>query len=295
MHISRVVYIENEDVNLDKDAPETGRSQSVCLRASLSVVGNWVSAVNKFDRMNNRVIRDIRHYEIKPTEYVGDFDGILGNVYKSSFEIKCIGQRIARKLNELKFMTGDFDHIYIYLTSKLDNGKIIERDFEYDNKVKCFDFGQNREEFNSMIDSDREKRISNITFRVLKWKFGQDNEGKSMLDTVQNQIEKEGRALVINYKDKETKDYKLNIGFQIAPIGTKSKIVITYLPKEENRKLRATVDLNHFEDIYYLVDKIFYDGQQIILEPKKSMRAELVSEKYSTPLIISISELEPID
>ncbi len=245
--------------------------------------------------MDNRIVRDIRHYELRPDDYTGDFDGILGNVYKSSFEIKCIGQRIARKLNELKFTTGDFDHLYIYLTSKLDNGVIAERDFEYDKQVKCFDFGQNRNEFNTMNDSDREKRINEITFKVLKWKFKQDKNDEALLDSVETLIEKEGRAIVINYKDKETKDYKLNIGFQIAPTDNKSKIVIDYLPKNENRKLRTTLDLNHYEDIYYLVDKISNDGQQIILQPKKTMRTEFVTEKYSTPLTINIKDLKPIE
>jgi hypothetical protein len=94
--------------------------------------------MDKFDEMEKRVIRDIRHYELKPDDYSDKFDGILGNVYKSSFELRCIGQRIARKLNELKFISGDFDHLYIYLTSSLDNGVIMEREFEYDKQVKCF-------------------------------------------------------------------------------------------------------------------------------------------------------------
>lgn len=246
-------------------------------------------------KMNNRVIRDIRYYELKPNDYVGDYDGILGNVYKSSFEIMCIGQRIARKLNELKFITANFDHLYIYLTSKLDNGVIIEREFEYDKQVRCFDFGQNRDEFNNMTGNDQEKKINEITFKVLNWKFGQDRNNKVAIETAEKLIEREGRKIVINYKDKETKDYKLSIGFQIAPTDNKSKIVIDYLPKKENRKLRATVDLNHYEDIYYLVDKISNDGQQIILQPKKTKRTEFVTEKYPTPLTISIRELELID
>lgn len=245
--------------------------------------------------MDNRVIRDIRHYELKPNDYLGDYDGILGKVYKGSFEIRCIGQRIARKLNELEFITSDFDHLYIYLTSKLDNGVIAEREFEYDKQVKCFDFGQNRDAFNNMTDSDREKTIIEITFKILNWKFGHDKKSKALIDLVEKLIEKEGRALVINYKNKETEDYKLSIGFQIAPADNKSKIVIDYLPKNDNRKLRATVDLNYYEDIYYLVDKISNDGHQIILQPKKTMRAGFATENYSTPLTIDIKEFQPIE
>ena len=38
MLISRVINIENENVNLKKGAPETVLSQSACLRASFSVI-----------------------------------------------------------------------------------------------------------------------------------------------------------------------------------------------------------------------------------------------------------------
>jgi len=44
MLISRAIHIENENVNLDKGAPETAQSESACLRASLIVIGNQVAA-----------------------------------------------------------------------------------------------------------------------------------------------------------------------------------------------------------------------------------------------------------
>jgi len=245
--------------------------------------------------MDKQVIRDIRHYELKPDDYSEKFDGVLGNVYKSSHELRCIGQRIARKLNELEFVTGDFDHVYIYLTSSLDNELISERIFEYDKHVRCFDFGQNRNDFNNLTDNDREKRINEITFKVLRWKFERDQSHKALIDKVEMLIERDGREMIINYKVKETKEYKLNIGFQIAPIDNKSKIVIDYLLKKDNRKLRSTVDLNHYEDIYYSVDKVSIDEHQITLHPKKTMKAEFVTEKYLPPLTIDIKELETVN
>lgn len=258
-------------------------------------MGNWAGSVDRFDKMEKRVIRDIRHYELKPDDYPGQFDGILGNVYKGSFEIKCIGQRIARKLNELNFITGDFDHLYIYLTNKLNNGEIAERDFEYDKQVKCFDFGQNVDEFNKLTDSAREKRINEMTFKVLEWKFGQNNNDRELIDSVKKLIENEGKKIVINYKGKETKDYRLNVGFQIAPIDSKSKIVVACIIKKSNKQLTTTFDLHHYEDIYFLVDKIAVDGHRIIFQPRKTLKAELVTEKYSTPLTIDFNKLELIE
>ncbi len=46
MLISRAVYFENENVNLDKGAPETVLSQLACLRASIGVTCNKISNEN---------------------------------------------------------------------------------------------------------------------------------------------------------------------------------------------------------------------------------------------------------
>jgi hypothetical protein len=152
----------------------------------MDIVSNWAGSVDEIDKMNNRVIRDIRHYEQRPDNYTGKFDGILGNVYKVSFEIQCIGQRIARKLNELKFNTGGFNHLYISLTDKLANDSIVERDFEYDKQVKCFDFGQNVNEFNSLTDNEREKRINEITFKVLNGNSDKTKTARTRLTQLKN-------------------------------------------------------------------------------------------------------------
>jgi hypothetical protein len=64
--------------------------------------------------MNNRQnYKDIRYYEIKPKDFTGDFNGIIGNVYQITNGTNSIGQRIARKLNKCEFISGEFDHIYI--------------------------------------------------------------------------------------------------------------------------------------------------------------------------------------
>jgi hypothetical protein len=45
-------------------------------------------------KSTDRIIKDIRYYEIKPK----DFNGIIGNVYQITNGTNSIGQRIARKL-----------------------------------------------------------------------------------------------------------------------------------------------------------------------------------------------------
>ncbi|OUD27520.1 hypothetical protein, partial [Flavobacterium sp. FPG59] len=71
-------------------------------------------------KLTDRIIKDIRYYEEKPKDFVGDFNGIIGNVYKTTEDTNSIGQRIARKLNELELVCGEFDHIYIIFTKNIE-------------------------------------------------------------------------------------------------------------------------------------------------------------------------------
>ena len=75
-------------------------------------------------KSTNRIIKDIRYTEVKPKDFTGDFNGIIGNVYHITEETDSIGQRIARKLNEWEFISGEFDHIYINFSENLKYGKL---------------------------------------------------------------------------------------------------------------------------------------------------------------------------
>ena len=118
--------------------------------------------------MDSRTIKDIRYYELQPENYQGKHDGILGNVYQSSPDTKYIGQRIARKLNELGFIAGEFDHIYINLSSYLKDGEIIENDKFLDKQIRHFDFGIKPNDFNNLTDYEKDVMIKNVTFQVLQ-------------------------------------------------------------------------------------------------------------------------------
>jgi hypothetical protein len=67
----------------------------------------WTAAVNntfslyysKPNEINRQNYKDIRYYEIKPKDFTGDFNGIIGNVYQITNGTNSIGQRIARKLS----------------------------------------------------------------------------------------------------------------------------------------------------------------------------------------------------
>jgi hypothetical protein len=234
--------------------------------------------------MNDRIIKDIRYYELKPDNYQGKFDGILGNIYQNSPDTKYIGQRIARKLNELGFISGEFDHIYLNLSTHLKDGEIIESDIFLDKQIRHFNYGIKPIDFNKLTDYEKDLKIKNATFQVLQLIYKNDDLKIQSINDVNNLIDKYGKQLIIKYKTKETSNNRIDLSFQIRPHNDKSLLIIDYFNKKDNNIMQGILDILDYEDLYSLVDNVTLKDDFIVFQPKKSYHAELVAKRYSNPL-----------
>uniref|UniRef100_UPI00404AC76E hypothetical protein n=1 Tax=Flavobacterium sp. TaxID=239 RepID=UPI00404AC76E len=242
--------------------------------------------------MDNKIIKDIRYFETKPDGYHGKYDGIIGNIYQNSPDTKYIGQRIARKLNEFGFISGEFDHIYINLSPKLKDNEIRESSVFLDKQIKYFDYGFTISVFNSLTEDEKDTKIKEITFKVLNWIYKKDNLKTKLISDVQNLMDKYNRSLTINYKTKETKDYLIDLNFQIRPDNDTSKLITEFTDKKENNTQYSILDILDYEDLYSLIDKVILKDGFVVFQPKKSYHAELVAGKYKkTPLSINIKSM----
>jgi hypothetical protein len=219
-----------------------------------------------------RIIKDIRYCEIKPKDFTGDFNGIIGNVYHVTEDTNSIGQRIARKLNELKFISGEFDHIYINFTENLKFGNLVESEKILDKRIKYVDYGIKPKSLTLLYEKDKEK-IEKII------------EVDNLLNKFETEIE-------IAYKTKETNSYKIEIGYIINPKKTLSKIVVKYFDKKTETHYVTTKDLSFYEDLFYLVDRIEVKNGKLIFTHKKTSLGEIATAKYERPIEIEITEME---
>lgn len=243
--------------------------------------------------MTDRIIRDIRFYELRPEDYSGQFDGTLGHVYKSTQDIKHIGQRIARKLNELNFTSGIFDHVYVYLSPTLADNEMKIQETEIDERLKSVHYGVKPSVFNSLSDSDKDIWAKETAFKVLYLLFRSDNSKTKIITDVEALINKYNKEIEIFYKAKETNTYKVDLNYQIKPHGNASRLLVTFLDKKENITRHGSINLNSHEDIYSLVDTIVVKDNTIIFNPKKSNIADVLGEKYyKTPLTLDLAELK---
>jgi hypothetical protein len=85
---------------------------------------------------------------------------------------------------------------------------------------------------------------------------------------------------------------KQTLYYQIAPKESFTKAIIEYQDKKTGSSHRTNFNLRFYDDIYPLVDTATLKDNKIILNPKKSFRADLYNERYKTPIELNISDFE---
>ena len=241
--------------------------------------------------MADRILKDIRFYE-------SDYENIdgqsmpheLGKIFHKPNDTNYIGQRIARKLNELKFTFGEFDHIYINLTTFLKENEIVVSTRNIDKRIKYIDFGFNSATVNSLSDKDRNDFIKATTFKLLKHISTDTN--LELVNKTESLISEFDTEIKIHFKSKETSSYKIDIYYQIAAAKNGTQAIIEYKDKKSNVCSFGNYKLQFYEDIYTLVDTINLADDNIILKPKKSFTANIHNERYKTPIELKLTDFE---
>ena len=244
--------------------------------------------------MTDRIIKDIRYYESDNENVDGKrMPQDLGGIFKPTNDTNYIGQRIARKLNELKFSYGEFDHIFINLTTSLKEDEILVSNRNIDKRIKYLDFGVNSTTFNSLNDLDKNTLLKSLTFILLK--HISIGENLKFVNEVEQLILQFDTEIKISYKTKETNAFKIDIGYQIKPKDNSTRAIINYMDKKSNFCRQGYLNIQFYDDIYSLVDTISFADETITLKPKKSFVADVHNERYKTPLELKIADLEKIN
>ena len=244
--------------------------------------------------MTERILKDIRFYESEVQNISGQSSPHdLGKLFIPTKDTNYIGQRIARKLNELKFSYGEFDHIYINFTTYIGENEIIISDRNIDKRIKYIDFGIDITKLNLLDETEKNDFVKFATFKSLQ-RISQGINSE-LLKQTENLYTEFGTALKIHYKTKETNSYKIDIFYQIKSENGGTRAVIELNDKKKNICYEAFYELEFYEDIYTLIDTINFVNDQIVLKPKKSFIADIHNERYKTPIELAINKLKKIN
>lgn len=146
------------------------------------------------------VISDIRIYRCT----VENVTGVTPEGFASK-ELNAVATRICMKLRENKFSMGDFDHLYINLSTRLPLGEVRPANKEPDRYhpwYRYYDVGISRSLYDSLETPDCIPIVSGLIEKVLKTQFSTPEfDGDKISDCVSEAVT-QGPDMLMKFKEK---------------------------------------------------------------------------------------------
>lgn len=239
--------------------------------------------------MKEKKILDIRLFE--EIEGSKSLPHYAGKSYQIEKEVHSIGTRFARKLREQGFITGEFDHVYIVLTPLLEEQVIMESERRPEKWMRYFYVGVSVDSFNCKTSLEKEEYILQLISTVLK-KISINEAQMRLVSDVQHLLHTSGSEIEITHLSKGTSKYKVTITYQIRPLHKQSTAIIEYHDLMNNvRRKSVFLELNMYEDIYFLASSITLKDGIVCIKPRTSQTANYHIKSYETPIFIPINEI----
>lgn len=181
------------------------------------------------------IIKDIRLYRCT----VPNVAGVNPEAFVNP-ELSAVTRRICMKLRESEFSLGDFDHLYINLSTCLAEGDIRSADKESDRYhpwYRYYDVGISKELYDSLEKHDSVSTVASLIEKVLKTQFSTSAFDEGRISECVNEAVSQGEDMLMKFKEK---------------ISTQRRAVL-YLRYLDNGK-------------YYPLLKVYDNEDNIILE-----------------------------
>ncbi|MDN3649549.1 hypothetical protein QWZ13_11545 [Reinekea marina] len=116
------------------------------------------------------------------------------------------------------------------------------------------------------------------------------NQNQSaLIKEVKSEIASKGSEIELLHKHKETKSYEVKLTYQIIPNGSDNSVAkIYYLDKKSSKAFTSEIELEFYEDLFFLASNISVSKGLITLKPRAPYRAEIYNKRYGVPISIQI-------
>ena len=146
------------------------------------------------------VIADIRIYRCT----VKNVTGVTPEGFASK-ELCAVARRICMKLRENKFSMGDFDHLYINLSTCLPVGEVKPADKtpdKYHPWYRYYDVGISRSLYDSLETPDCIPLVSRLIEKVLKTQFSTPEFDEDKISACVSEAVTQGADMLMRFKEK---------------------------------------------------------------------------------------------
>jgi hypothetical protein len=236
-------------------------------------------------------IKDIRYYE---TSEVPSGVGLArsvpdGSLYRLPATSATLGQRIAFKLRELGVMLDGFDHLYLALTPALEAAQVVVGGPTMDGWFRYVSCGLPLD-FNERSEAERLAILSDRTLAAVR---AVCRDGEAQVSAAERLLAELGDDLPIALLHKTTRQFEIALSFTVGPWKVRPSlgwIEVTELAS--GRRGRAPfVELRFAEEAFTVASRVSVVGRAVVIHPRRSERADLISRSYPTPFRVDVDAL----
>lgn len=231
-------------------------------------------------------LRDIRYFEsvgaLQPGASMPSYASELFDLPKEAI---ALGQRIGRKCEEIGVSIGSADHLYICFTPSLPEGTLNPTDYAMEPWHRFILCGLGRD-FNERGLEERLQIVCGATFDSIA---ALAEGGADELDWLQRDVIAKGDALRVTLRTKETKKYRVTVEQTVPVHPSPSSVFVRVEEIATSQVVEVQVaEVPFHDDAPSLVDRLTIVDEVLMIHPRKSFRAELITQDYELPLQVNL-------
>lgn len=235
--------------------------------------------------VKHKRLRDIRCFysedavvqgSVRYLDFHSNYQFLFYNIYDISAQILC-------ELRLHDFYVTEFNHLFLFFTPTIPHKQVREVDFKiewWDLMVEC---GLYRDTWNKLDEEKKYDLLIDIISQAIKLKA--DKKFFSLIDKISSKIKHYKAELETTVFIKDAKKYlvtvKLKLGHNSSP--PTAHVYYENKVKLSSRKL-GFIELNDWNDIYFLCGKISVDEKEVSIFPKTTKTAKLITKAYPNEL-----------
>ena len=210
------------------------------------------------------IIKDIRIYRCTVPNVAGVNPETFANP-----GLNALASRICMKLRECEFSLGDFDHLYMNLSTCLDEGDIrpaAKEPDRYHPWYRYYDVGISNELYDSLEKPDCVPTVSLLIEKVLKTRFSTSEFDGDRISECVNEAVSQGEAMLMKYKEKISSQRRAVLYLRYLDNGKYFPLLRVY-DIEDNIILEKDLPESQTLD---LLGQISVSSKKVAIKPRKN-------------------------
>jgi len=230
-------------------------------------------------------LRDIRYFESTDGLLSGAMPSYASKVFDLPKEVVALGQRIARKCEEIGVSVGRADHLYVCFTPSVQEGALGHTDYAVEPWHRFILCGLECS-FNDRPPAEKLQAVCSATFNAIA---ALAEAGAERLGWLREEVIAQGTALRVTLRKKETKKYRVVVEQTVAVFPSPSQVFARIEDVATSQVLEVQVaEVRFHDDAPSLVDRLAIVDEVLVIHPRKSFRANLVARDYDLPLRVDL-------